>query len=97
MVLAGELRIISASRSSCETLRVPPVQTEHRMFCEIGEKQWDIPALRQLLEDILPKETQPRDYRAEHDFPGVGHKVLVLSARQMAGKDEQPPLILLAN
>ncbi len=94
MVLAGELWIISASRSSCVTLRVPPVQTEHRMFCE---KQWDIPALWQLLEDILPKETQPRDDRAEHDFPGVGHKVLVLSARQMAGKDEQPPLILLAN
>ena len=96
VVLDGELRIVSASRSFYETFQVTPAETERRLLYEVGQKQWDIPSLRQLLEDILAKDTQFRDFRVEHDFPGIGHKVLLLNARRMAGKDRQPRLILLA-
>ena len=96
VVLDGELRIVSASRSFYETFRVTPAETEGRLLYEIGQKQWDIPSLRQLLEDILAKDTQFQDFRVEHDFPGIGHRVLVLNARRMAGEDQQPRLILLA-
>ena len=96
LVLDGELRIVSASRSFYETFQVTPAETERRLLYEVGHKQWDIPALRQLLGDILAKDTQFRDFRVEHDFPGIGHRVLMLNARRMAGKDRQPQLILLA-
>ena len=96
VVLNGELRVVSASRSFYETFQVTPAETEQRLIYEIGHKQWDIPSLRQLLGDILTKDTQLRDFRVEHDFPGIGHRVLMLNARRMAGKDAQSRLILLA-
>ncbi|MHC1765205.1 MAG: chemotaxis protein CheB [Verrucomicrobiia bacterium] len=96
VVLDGELRIVSASRSFYEKFRVTPAETEHRKLYDIGEKQWQIPALRQLLEDILPAGTKFEDFRVEHDFTGIGHIVLMLNARQIAARDQQPRLILLA-
>ena len=101
VVLDGELRIVSASQSFYETFQVTPAATERRLLYEIGQKQWDIPSLRQRLEDILATGTEFRDFRVEHDLPGIGPRVLVLNARpmtgpKMAGQDRQPRLILLA-
>lgn len=96
LVLDSELRIVSASRSFYETFQVTPAVTEGRPLYEIGERQWEIPLLRRLLEEILPKNAQFQDFRVEHDFPHIGHKVLLLNARRIAGKDRQPGLILLA-
>ena len=96
MVLDSELRIVSASRAFYETFKVTPAETERRLLYEVGQKQWDIPSLRQLLGDILAQDTQFRDFRVEHDFPGIGHRVLMLNARRMAGKEQHLRLILLA-
>ena len=96
VVLDNELRIVSASESFYETFQVTPAETERRLLYEVGHKQWDIPGLRQLLGDIFAKDTPFRDFRVEHDFPGIGHRVLMLNARRMVGKDRQPRLILLA-
>ena len=87
VVLDGELRIVSASQSFYETFQVTPAETERRLLYEVGHKQWDIPSLRQLLGDILAEGTPFRDFRVEHDFPGIGQRVLMLNARRMAGKD----------
>ena len=96
VVLDGELRIVSASASFYDTFRATPAVTEGRLLYEIGRRQWDIPALRQLLEDILPKSTRFDNFRVEHDFPAIGHKVLLLNARQIAAGAEPARLILLA-
>ena len=96
VVLDGELRIVSASHAFYETFQVTPAETERRVIYEVGKKQWDIPSLRQLLEDSLAQDKPFRDFLVDHDFPGIGHKVLMLNARRMAGKDRQPRLILLA-
>ena len=96
VVLDGQLRIVSASRSFYETFGVMPAATEGRLLYEIGQRQWEIPRLRQLLTTIAAEGTPFQDYRVEHDFPGIGHRVLLLNARQMAGEDSQPQLILLA-
>ncbi len=95
-VLDGDLRIISASRSFYETFKVAPAETEGRLFYEIGQRQWDIPELRQLLEDILPDNTRFDDFRVEHDFPAVGHKALLLNARRLTSQEHRRSLILLA-
>jgi chemotaxis methyl-accepting protein methylase len=96
VVLDDELQIISASRSFYQTFQMTPAETEHRLIYEIGQKQWDIPALRQLLEDILKQDTPFEDYRMEHDFANLGHRVFLLNARRMAGEDRHQRLILLA-
>ena len=96
VVLDDELRIVSASRSFYETFRVTPAETERRLLYEVGQKQWDIPALRQRLGDIFAKGTEFRDFRVEHDFAGIGHKVLMLNGRRMAGKDQNLQRLLLA-
>jgi two-component system CheB/CheR fusion protein len=96
VVLDARLRVVSASAAFYETFQVTPAAIEGRPFYEIGQRQWEIPSLRQLLEDILPKSTQFEDFRVEHDFPTVGHRVLLLNARRIATQDHQPSLILLA-
>ena len=96
VVLDSELRIVSASAAFYETFQVTPAMTEGRLLYEIGQRQWEIPGLRQLLQDILPNNTSFEDFRVEHDFPAIGHKVLLLNARRIASQDQRPHLILLA-
>ena len=96
VVLDGDLRIVSASRSFYETFQVTPAVTEGRLLFEIGARQWDIPSLRELLEDILQKSASMEDFRVEHDFPAVGHRVLLLNARRIAKEGRPSGLILLA-
>ena len=95
-LLNGELRIVSASRSFYQTFAVRPLETEGHLLYEIGQRQWDIPALRQLLADILSQGAPLENFRVEHDFPTVGHKVLLLNARQVVPGGHPAGLILLA-
>ena len=62
VVLDGQLRIVSASRSFYETFHVTPAVTEGRLLDQIGRRQWEIPALRQLLEEVLSKDAQFRGF-----------------------------------
>jgi PAS domain-containing protein len=96
VVLDGELRVVSASAAFYETFQVTPAVTEGQLLYEVGQRQWDIPSLRQLLEEMLPKSTRFEDFRVEHDFPTIGHKVLMLNARQIELGAEPARLILLA-
>ncbi len=96
VVLDGELRVISASRSFYLMFQVKPAETEGRLFYEISHRQWEIPALRQLLEDIARTSTPFEDFRVEYSSPILGHKVLLLNARSIAREGRQPGLILLA-
>ena len=96
VVLDGGLRIISASRSFYQLFRVHPAETEGRLLSEIGQRQWEVPSLRQLLEVLLLKSTPFEDFRVEYDSPAIGRKVLLLNARRIAGQGARPNLILLA-
>jgi predicted HTH domain antitoxin len=75
--------------------------TENKIVYELGNGQWDIPSLRKLLEAILPKHTFFKGYEVAHDFPTIGHKVMVLNGRQIHIQKETtthalPAIILLA-
>jgi two-component system, chemotaxis family, CheB/CheR fusion protein len=96
VVLNGELRIISASRSFYSLFQLNPTETEGRLFNEIVQRQWEIPALQQLLENILRKNMPFEDFRVEYASPAIGHKVLLLNARSIAREGRKPDLILLA-
>jgi len=96
LVLDGELRIISASRSFLQAFHVKPAETEGRLLYDIGQRQWEIPGLRQLLKDIPLKSTAFEDFRVEYDSPAIGHRVFLLNARRIAREGNHPGLILLA-
>ena len=97
IVLDGDLRIISVNDSFYRTFKVPPSETEGRLIFELGNHQWDIPRLRELLENILLFNLHFQDFEVEHDFPEVGHRTMVLNARRLTQDGAQPNgLILLA-
>src|SRR5687767_11002053 len=83
LILDAALRVRSANRAFYQTFQVSPEETENRLIYELGNGQWDIPALRTLLEDIVPQSSVFNDFELEHDFPTIGRKVMLLNARQL--------------
>ena len=96
IVLDGSLRVLSASRSFYQRFRVAPEETVGRPLYELGDRQWDIPALRELLETVLPRDWSFDGYAVEHDFPVIGRHKMLLSARRIVGQTGDTQLILLA-
>jgi PAS domain-containing protein len=100
LVLDKNLRVMMANESFYKTFHVDHAGTENKLVYRLGNGQWNIPALRKLLEDILPRNTFFRGFEMSHDFPVVGHKVMLLNARQIYREDGTPgyfpSIILLA-
>ena len=96
IVLDRELRVVAASRSFYQTFGVEPGTTEGRMLFELGDGQWNIPALRTVLEDIIPKHRTVEAYEVEHEFPILGRRVMLLNARRVFDEAGSDSAILLA-
>jgi len=96
VVLDTDLKVISASRSFYQTFTVKPEDTEKQHIYDLGDHQWNIPKLRELLEDILCHDTHFNDFEVEHDFPGIGKRMMLLNARKIYRKAKQAQFILLA-
>ena len=96
LVLDSELKVIAASRSFYEFFKVKPEETVGRLIYDLGNKQWDIPKLRELLETILPEKTSFNNYEVEHDFATIGRRVMLLNARQIEQTWGKERIILLA-
>ena len=96
LVLDSELRVLSANRSFYDSFKVTPKETLGHLIYDLGNRQWDIPKLRTLLEEILPKDNKFDDYEVEHEFSNIGHKIMLLNARHITQKEIDSQLILLA-
>ncbi len=96
IVLDGDLRVISVNDSFYRTFKVLPPETEGRLIFEVGNRQWDIPRLRILLENILPTNQHFENFEVEHDFPEIGRRTMLLNARVLKRGGEGEDLILLA-
>ena len=96
LVLNNKLKIISTNNAFCQLFQVTIKNTVGHKIYELGNHQWDIPALRKLLETILPQEQVLNDYLVEHDFPGIGRRKILLNGRCIVYKSGEPSLILLA-
>jgi len=96
IVLDQDLRVISVSRSFYEVFKVKPDETLGQLIYDLGNKQWDIPILRELLETILPQKTSFDNYEVEHDFSTIGRRIMLLNARQIQGVLGNEKIILLA-
>lgn len=96
VVLDSELKVLKANHSFYQTFSVNPEQTEGALIYDLGNRQWNIPKLRELLEDILPQNTKFHDFEVEHTFETIGRKVMHLNARRIYRNGKQSQLILLA-
>ncbi|MGB8077870.1 MAG: CheR family methyltransferase, partial [Gallionella sp.] len=96
IVLNDDLCVVTASRSFYHYFQTVAEDTVGLLIYELGNRQWDIAALRELLEAILPRNQSFENYVVEHDFPAIGHRKLLLNARRIAGEPDSKQIILLA-
>ena len=96
LVLDEGLCVQSASRSFFEKFKVDRDDTIGQPLYELGNGQWDIPELRRLLSDVIPKATAIINYEVEHDFPGLGRRTMLLTARTLHHPDHASHLLLLS-
>jgi PAS domain S-box-containing protein len=96
IALDQDLRVVTVSRSFYEFFQVKPKETVGQLIYDLGNKQWDIPKLRELLEDILPEKTTFDNYEVEHDFATIGRRTMLLNARQIEQALGKERIILLA-
>jgi two-component system CheB/CheR fusion protein len=94
--LDQDLRVLSVSRSFYEFFKVKPEETVGQLIYDLGNKQWDIPKLRELLETILPQKTTFDNYEVEHNFATIGRRIMLLNARQIQRVSGKERVILLA-
>ncbi|MCX5997435.1 MAG: PAS domain S-box protein [Chloroflexi bacterium] len=96
IALDQDLRVVKVNRSFYETFKVKPEDTVGQLIYDLGNKQWDIPRLRELLENILPQKTIFDNYEVEHDFSAIGRRIMLLNARQIQRVLGKEKIILLA-
>jgi two-component system, chemotaxis family, CheB/CheR fusion protein len=94
LAVDGDMRVVLANASFCDMFKVSCADTEGMLLYDLGDGQWDIPKLRELLERVLPEQEVVRNFEVEHDFEHLGRRTLLLSARQIS-RGDMPPLILL--
>ncbi|MDD4901392.1 MAG: PAS domain-containing protein [Patescibacteria group bacterium] len=98
LILDKNLRVAAANETFYQLFKVSRSETEDKYIYDIGNKQWNIPSLKKLLEEIVPRDTFFKDFEVDHVFPVVGRKIILLNARQIFGAQDRalPQLILLA-
>ncbi len=94
LMLDTTLRVQSANRAFYQTFQVSSEETENRLIYELGNGQWDIPALRTLLEDVIPTSSVFNDFELEHTFPFIGRRVMLLNGRKLRAGSHAELLVL---
>ena len=95
LVVAADLRVTQANRAFYQYFRLTAAEVEGRFIYALGNRQWNLPRLRELLEDLLPKNNRLEDFELEVEFPGVGRKRFRLNACRLPGEESGKRSILL--
>src|SRR5476651_224097 len=96
IILDRNLNIRSANRAFYQTFRTSPAETEGCHIYDLGNRQWDIPALRTLLESVIPHRASVEGFEVEHDFPTIGRRTMLVNARKIFRPGDHDGFILLA-
>jgi two-component system CheB/CheR fusion protein len=96
VILNQNLQVVKANKAFYQTFRAVREETEDRLIYDLGNGQWNIPKLRELLENILPAHSTFRDFEVIHEFQHVGRKLMVLNASEVFNPNAQARTILLA-
>ncbi len=96
LVLDKDLKVLSANRTFYSVFQTEVKKTEGKLVYKLGNGQWNIPKLKILLEDILPKNSFFEDFKVDHNFLKIGHRIMILNARRVYTDTQVQPIILLA-
>ena len=101
IILDKKFQVLAANEAFYQLFQVTKKSTEGKLIYKLGNGQWDIPALRKLLENILPKKTFFKGFEVEHMFPNIGRRTIILNARHIHSRDKTtselfPPIIMIA-
>jgi PAS domain S-box-containing protein len=96
VILNQNLEVMKANKTFYKTFQAAREETEERLIYDLGNGQWNIPKLRELLENILPADSTFRDFEVTHEFEHVGRKVMLLNASEIFDPNAQARTILLA-
>ena len=83
VVVDSEYRVLTVNRSFCDLFQVSLQDMEHQSFFGLGAGQCNVPRLRELLQDVLSKSTEIKDFEVDQDFPRIGRRRLVLNASRI--------------
>jgi PAS domain-containing protein len=101
IILDNDCKVLAANEAFYNLFQVEQNDTEGKLIYDLGNGQWNIPSLRKLLVDILPKNTFFKGFEVEHNFPHIGHRTIILNARHIRSRDKNtaelfPPIIMIA-
>lgn len=101
LILDRNFKVLAANEAFYDFFQVEQKDTEGQVIYKLGNGQWNIPALRKLLEDILPNNTFFKGFEVAHDFPAIGQRTIILNARHIHSRDKTtselfPPIIMIA-
>ena len=95
VILDADLRIHTANEGFYTTFKIQSGEAVGRLIYDLGNSQWNIPRLRQLLEDVLPRSTFFDNFEVTHAFESIGQRTMLLNARTLSGISGEPGRILL--
>ncbi len=96
LVLDGDLRVQRATPAFYEAFRVSRGETEGRLLYDLGNGQWNIPRLRELIGEALFRNQSFQDFEIEHEFPHIGRRTMRLNARRISRENDERRTVLLA-
>ncbi len=101
LILDRNFKVLAANDAFYKLFQVEQKDTEGKIVYQLGNGQWNIPALKKLLEDILPKNTFFKGFEVIHSFPTIGERTIILNARNIQASNKStskifPPIIMLA-
>ncbi len=96
IILDGNLRIKTANKAFFDEFKVEKEETYNKLIFELGNGQWDIPELKKLLKEILPKNSHFENFEVTHTFDDIGTKTMMLNARRIVLEGHRTELVLLA-
>lgn len=96
VVLDASLNVVSANRAFVAIFKVSRDETIGRPLLALGDGQWDLPELRKLLTEVIPRATAVVGFKVTHDFPGLGVRTMLLTARRLVHPDDISTTMLLA-
>jgi len=95
VVLDADERVVSANQVFYQVFQLTEEETLGQVFFELHQRQWDIPALRQMLAEVLLGERRGKAFELQHEFPGIGSRTVLIGARVIEGTSAQSNLTLL--
>ena len=95
MVLNTEMRVRTANRAFYNFFQLKPEETTGAFVYELGDRHWNIPALRDQLQDILPQKMEFKDFLINHDFPGIGRRIMIINAQRLVQDMQRNEALIL--